>query len=63
MPLPVVAATVAKASAPLVARAAMRNPIVREAAQALAVVAIDITIRNLLTLRKKVDRRPARPAR
>ena len=63
MPLPVAAVTVAKASAPLVARAAMRNPIVREAAQALAVVAIDITIRNLLTLRKKVDRRPARPAR
>lgn len=60
MPLPVAAATVAKASAPLVARAAMRNPIVREAAQALAVVAIDIAIRNLLTLRKKVDRRPAR---
>ena len=52
MPFPV---TVAKSSAPLVARAAMRNPIVRVA----AVMAIDIAIKQLRTLRKEVDRRPA----
>ena len=55
MPFPVTAVTVAKSSAPLVARAAMRNPIVRAA----AVMAIDIAIKQLRTLRKEVDRRPA----
>ena len=55
MPFPIAAVTVAKASAPLVAKAAMRNPIVRAA----AVMAIDIAIKKLRTLRQEVDRRPA----
>ena len=55
MPFPVTAVTVAKASAPVVARAAMRNLIDRAA----AVMAIDVAIKQLRTLRKEVDRRPA----